>query len=154
MYKRQAKNKRFESIIENHVKTLEPGFHKIDVGIGNTAAVLQVKEMRLSLHVVMERSLTLLTRHRGLHDRNGNTRMAGNIGKKPQDLVATELGNEMLRQIAVTNVGGATREGLMEDLIVEGRVIMAMSRKIGMPKASVIVVRHGSKRRNVRALQW
>ena len=84
-----------------------------------------------------------------MDDVDSNARMSGNIGKKPQDLITAEFGDQMTCEFAVTQVGRTTSQGLLESLIVELPIHVAVRRQIGIPETSVVFVRHSRKRRNV-----
>ena len=145
----KAEEKGLKSVIEGGMKTLEPLFDEIDVGISHSSAMFDMQKVGPRLHIVVETCVTALARHRWLNDIDGDARMSGNVGKKPQNLIAAEFGDQVTCEFAVIQVGRTTSQGLLESLIVEFPMVMAMSRQIGIPETGVIFVRHGRKRGNV-----
>ena len=67
-------------------------FHKVNVRVGNTAAMFEMKEMGPLLHVIRKGLTEALVGHLCCVGRNRDAGVARDVGKKPKNLIATELG--------------------------------------------------------------
>ena len=110
---KKAKNQGLDCIIERVMEILKPGFDKVDIGVGNAATMLEMKEMRPILHVLVERHVVLLAWGRGLHNRNRYARMAGNGSHFPKDLIAAKLGQKMPNGIGFQKIASTADQGLI-----------------------------------------
>ena len=92
---KKAENQGLDRIIERMMKILKPSFDEVDVGVSDATAMFEMKEMRPILHILVKGHVVLLAWNRGLHNRNGNTRVAGNGSHFPKDLISAKFSQEM-----------------------------------------------------------
>ena len=145
----KAENQWFDCIIERMMEILEPSLDKVDVGISNATAMLKVEEMRPILHVFMKGHVIPLAWNSGLHNRNRNARMAGNGSHFPKDLVTTKLDQEMANRFSFRQIASTADQCLIQNLVIEIPMSMAMLREIVIPETSMVGVCHGGEGRNI-----
>ena len=130
---KKRENQGFDGVVKRLMQVGEKSFDEVDVGVIHSTSVFDVEEVAPFLQTGMKTLTGLLTRSVGGNIANGDARMAGNVSQQPKDLVATELGNQVFSERTVLQIGRATGESLMKDLIIEFPVIMAMLGQVGVP---------------------
>ena len=89
--------------------------------------------MQPRLHIVVETDIASLARHRRLGDVDGHSRMTSDAGKEPQDLISTELRNQMTSEVTIAKIGSTPDKSLLECLIVKFPIFVGMSGQMRKP---------------------